>query len=113
MKWFLPSVTLVLTIALVLVLNTRLGSAPALGRFLNPYGGFWANAEPRAVAKEKMLNLAGLRGKVTVVFDDNLVPHIFAQNNYDLYYAQGYVTAMHRLWQMELQTHVAPAAFQR
>jgi penicillin amidase len=29
------------------------------------------------------------------------------RNNYDLYYAQGYVTAIHRLWQMELQTHFA------
>jgi penicillin amidase len=36
-----------------------------------------------------------------------MVPHIFAQNNHDLYFAQGYVTAMHRLWQMEFQTHAA------
>ncbi len=107
MKWLLPSLTLVLTVGLVSVLNTKLGTVPALGQFLNPYGGFWANAEPRTVAREKALNLEGLRGKVTVVFDDNLVPHIFAQNNHDLYYAQGYVTAMHRLWQMELQTHFA------
>src|SRR5690606_37653864 len=30
-----------------------------------------------------------------------------AQNNEDLYLAQGYITAMHRLWQMEFQTHAA------
>jgi penicillin amidase len=36
-----------------------------------------------------------------------MIPHIFAQNDHDLYYAQGYVTAMHRLWQMDFQTRFA------
>ncbi len=80
---------------------------PPLGKFMNPFGGFWANAEPRNAGKDKNLNLHGLRGEVKVVFDDNMVPHIFAASNHDLYFAQGYVTAMHRLWQMELQTHFA------
>ena len=32
---------------------------------------------------------------------------LLAQNEADLYRAQGYVTAQHRLWQMEFQTHFA------
>ena len=31
----------------------------------------------------------------------------FAQNNHDLYKAQGYLTAKHRLWQIEFQTYAA------
>ena len=36
--------------------------------------------------------------------DNRMVPHIFAQNDHDLAYAQGYVTAMDRLWQMDIAT---------
>ncbi|HYC85171.1 MAG TPA: penicillin acylase family protein, partial [Chryseosolibacter sp.] len=48
-----------------------------------------------------------MKGPVTVAFDSLMIPHIFAENDDDLYLAQGYVTAMHRLWQMEFQTHAA------
>jgi penicillin amidase len=44
---------------------------------------------------------------VSVVFDERLVPHIFAQNNEDLFYMQGYITAKYRLWQMDIQTQNA------
>ena len=36
-----------------------------------------------------------------------LIPHIYAKNDEDLFYAQGYLTAMHRLWQMEFQIKAA------
>jgi penicillin amidase len=36
-----------------------------------------------------------------------MVPHIFAENDHDLYYAQGYLTARDRLWQMDIQTRSA------
>lgn len=81
---------------------------PAFGRFLSPFQGFWRNAEAEAdFAAEQTLSLPGLRQPVTVRFDDHRVPHIFAQNDHDLYFAQGYLTARDRLWQMEFQTHVA------
>jgi penicillin amidase len=41
-----------------------------------------------------------------VVWDDRHVPHIFARNPYDLYFAQGFVTARDRLWQMEFQANL-------
>src|SRR5699024_7582842 len=34
-------------------------------------------------------------------------PHIFAQNDFDAYYVQGYLTARDRLWQMEMQSRAA------
>src|SRR5204863_2091709 len=53
------------------------------------------------------LKLSGLKDKVIVKMDDNLVPHVFANNNHDLYFAQGYITAKYRLWQMEFETAAA------
>ncbi len=46
--------------------------------------------------------LTGLRESVTVYRDAFAVPHIFAQNENDLYLAAGYVMAQDRLWQMDL-----------
>ncbi|MDZ7268763.1 MAG: penicillin acylase family protein [candidate division KSB1 bacterium] len=46
--------------------------------------------------------VAGLRHPVTVYRDGYGVPHLFAQNEEDLWRAAGYVTAQDRLWQMDL-----------
>ncbi|MDQ7849635.1 MAG: penicillin acylase family protein [Armatimonadota bacterium] len=48
------------------------------------------------------LILAGLTAPVEVVRDRWGLPHIFAQGARDLFFAQGYVHAQDRLWQMEL-----------
>ena len=48
------------------------------------------------------LHLAGLAAPVTVRRDAHGVPHIEAENQDDLFFAQGYVTAQDRLWQMDL-----------
>ncbi|MGA9670074.1 MAG: penicillin acylase family protein [Terracidiphilus sp.] len=47
------------------------------------------------------LHLAGLSAPVTVRRDAHGVPHIEAANEDDLFFAQGYVTAQDRLWQMD------------
>lgn len=52
------------------------------------------------------LRLAELHEPVEVVTDRYGVPHIYAQNEDDLYLAQGYVHAQHRLWQMELNRRI-------
>ena len=44
----------------------------------------------------------GLTAPVTIERDDHGVPHIRATSMDDLVFAQGYVTAQDRLWQMEL-----------
>jgi penicillin amidase len=48
------------------------------------------------------LKLTGLRERVTVRRDERGIPYIEAANLTDLSFAQGYVTASDRLWQMEL-----------
>lgn len=47
------------------------------------------------------LQFAGLHEPVEVLTDSYGVPHIYAQNEDDLYFAQGYIHAQERLWQME------------
>src|SRR5262245_52796322 len=46
--------------------------------------------------------LAGLAEPVDVIRDRWGVPHIYARNTDDLFFAQGYVVAQDRLWQMEM-----------
>lgn len=53
------------------------------------------------------LKLPGLSDKVEVLYDDYAIPHIYAQNEEDLFYAFGYVHAQDRLFQMELLRRVA------
>lgn len=44
---------------------------------------------------------------VYIYRDENGIPHIFAKNEHDLYFALGYVTAQDRLWQMDLSRRIA------
>jgi penicillin amidase len=46
--------------------------------------------------------LPSLRAEVRVVRDTWGVPHIYAQSSDDLFFAQGFVMAQDRLWQMEM-----------
>lgn len=80
---------------------------PALGKLVNPTSGFWANALPTDQSYPTQVHFSQLKDKVEVVYDDRLVAHVFAQNDHDLYFMQGYITAKDRLWQMEFQTHFA------
>ena len=73
---------------------------PAIGKFLNPYSGFWKNG---LVNQFDEIKLPRLKEKVTLQIDSLLIPHIYAKNDEDLYYLQGYMHAFHRLWQMEFQ----------
>lgn len=96
-----------LTIALIYFLNTKHGILPPLGKFLDPVNGFWQNAENINVWNNEQQNMNGLKEEVKVYFDERLVPHVFAKNDEDLYFMQGYITAKYRLWQMEISTHAA------
>jgi penicillin amidase len=48
------------------------------------------------------LMVPGLRESVEVIRDEWGIPHIYAENTDDLFFAQGYVSAQDRLWQMEM-----------
>ncbi|MBS1511752.1 MAG: penicillin acylase family protein [Bacteroidetes bacterium] len=94
------------TIGLIMLLDSTLLPAP-LGRLLSPQHGFWQNAEKTNEDFSADLKFPQLSGKVSVYLDDRLVPHVFAEQENDAYFVQGYLHAKFRLWQMELQTFSA------
>ncbi len=53
------------------------------------------------------LTVSGLKANVTVRRDGRGIPHIEAKSEDDLFFAQGYVMASDRLWQMDLYRRVA------
>ncbi len=59
-------------------------------------------AEARQAMIDGNLRLSGLQEEVEVLRDPWGVPHIFARNLDDLFFAQGFVQAQDRLWQMEM-----------
>ncbi|MBC8153455.1 MAG: penicillin acylase family protein [Bacteroidetes bacterium] len=108
MKYITAILVTSVTLAFVFGLSSPLGSLPAIGPLLSPFTGFWQNAEPAdSAVSGRELRISGTHEPITVVFDDLSVPHVFARNDYDVYFAQGYLTARDRLWQMEFQTHAA------
>ncbi|MFT4524856.1 MAG: penicillin amidase [Bacteroidia bacterium] len=105
---YLKAFLLILTSAALMVgLNTRMGVFPPLGKFFNPHGGFWQNAEYERESRQLDLSMLDLELPASVILDERSVPHIFAGNDRDLYFLQGFLTAKDRLWQMEFQTHAA------
>lgn len=105
MKYLKFLLSLLLTVSIFYSFNTKLGSIPPIGKFLNPATGIWQNEQNETI--EGGIEISGLQEPVTIHYDEHLIPHVFAQNELDLYKAQGYITAKHRLWQMEFQTHAS------
>lgn len=91
----------------VLEFGVSLGATqtPPLGAFLNPWEGFYRAGDANYYLDTE--RLPGLRAPVEVVYDDRLVPHLYAATESDLYYAQGFVQAQHRMFQLELTARSA------
>lgn len=51
---------------------------------------------------DKDITISGLIEPVEVMRDERGVPHIYAENEHDLYIVTGYIMAQERLWQMDL-----------
>jgi penicillin amidase len=82
----------------------------------------WVVARRALSQIEGTLTVSGLKEPVEVLRDRWGVPHIYARNTDDLYFAQGYVMAQDRLWEMEwwrrglegrLSEVLGPVAFER
>lgn len=95
-----------ITIALIYFLSIPSETSPAVGSFLSPTNGFWANIELKS-PKNTTISIKGPKEIVNIYFDNRRVPHIFAKNDADLYFAQGYVVARERLWQMDFISYAA------
>ena len=76
-------------------------------------GGFYFKSYlPNTVAPKSFpqidgeIQLAGLDGPVDIYRDHVGVPHIYATTQHDLFFAQGYIQAQDRFWQMDFWRHV-------
>jgi penicillin amidase len=67
--------------------------------------GIWFVRRPWPQVKGTIA-VKGLEAPVEVIRDQWGVPHIYAENELDLFFAQGYVHAQDRLWQMEFNRRV-------
>ena len=85
----LPRILLWLLLAILLILVALVGYAYHVAHSALPH-------------LDGQLPLAGLSAVVTVTRDQHGVPTIEAANLADLFFAQGYVTAQDRLWQMDI-----------
>ena len=68
------------------------------------FAWYWHASLPKV---DGSLKLAGLHGAVDIVRDRDGVPHIYAKDSDDAFYALGFVHAQDRLWQMEMNRRIA------
>jgi penicillin G amidase len=76
-------------------------------------GGYYFKSYlPNTVAPQSFpqidgeIKLDGLNGPVDVYRDKMGIPHIYASTPHDLFFAQGYVHAQDRFWQMDVSRHI-------
>ena len=50
--------------------------------------------------------LAGLSAPVDVLRDERGIPHVYADTPEDLFFAQGFVHAQDRFWEMDFRRHI-------
>nr|WP_229683141.1 penicillin acylase family protein [Virgibacillus oceani]GGG77096.1 beta-lactam antibiotic acylase [Virgibacillus oceani] len=86
---------------LLITLGLLILIAAALAIFANAY------INKSLAQVEGTIELAMLENEVTVITDKNGVPHIKAENEHDLFIAQGYIQAQSRMFQMELSRRQA------
>jgi penicillin amidase len=92
----------------------RLGLGVLIIFILLGAGGtfYFKNYLPNTVAPKSFpkidgkIQLDGLDGVVDIYRDQMGIPHIYATTQHDLFFAQGYVHAQDRFWQMDAWRHI-------
>ena len=93
------STALVASILVLVVFSMPILGLPSLGELLFPGNGLWTvPGEPQS----EMLYVDGMDDEVTVIRDEWGIPHIYASSDKDLFFAQGYLHAQDRYFQMDL-----------
>ncbi len=91
---------IVITIVFLAIFSIPLLGIPPLGNLLFPGNGVWK--VPGELPSAERLNIPELSGEVSVIRDEWGVPHIFAEYEADMFFAQGYCHAQDRLFQMDM-----------
>ncbi len=81
-----------------------------MGPLLSASTGIWKHRATTTREVQELLHKATTQAgfkEVRLEFDTNSVPRILAKSNEALYFAQGFLTAYYRLWQMDFLSRVA------
>src|ERR1700682_366213 len=89
---------LIVIVALLLLLVIALAGA---------WGWLYTAAHSALPQLDGTIAVPSLRAPVSVARDAHGVPHLTAASLEDLFFAQGYVTAQDRLWQMDMSRRFA------
>jgi penicillin amidase len=86
------------------ILLVLFGILVSLSLILIVYGIFLVHRSFPKISGE--LQLSGLNGPVDIYRDSNGIPQIYATTTHDLFFAEGYIHAQDRFWQMDFWRHV-------
>ncbi|BDZ55939.1 penicillin acylase family protein [Agromyces marinus] len=86
------------------VLVVLLASVLVLGAAAVGYG--WWTIQRSFPTESGRIAVPGLQASVTVYRDDAGIPQLVAETDHDLLFAQGYVHAQDRFWEMDFRRHV-------
>jgi len=99
---------LIALVSLTYALSSQMFNVPPLGKLLDPFIGAVQNEKEQDFSSTlRVVDKTGLADPVDVFFDSRHVPHIFARNTESLYFAQGYMAAYFRLWQMDFLSYAS------
>lgn len=92
------STALIVTVLVIVIFSMSILGFQ-LGNLLFPGNGLWTvTGEPES----HLLYIDGMDNEVTVIRDEWGIPHIYASSDNDLFFAQGYLHAQDRYFQMDL-----------
>lgn len=98
---------MVLSVVVFAVFSVPVGPLPGLGSLLDPTTGLWSVSFFGRGLQTQTINVHGLSAPVTIVRDVTGVPHVYATNFTDGWFALGFAHAQDRLWQMDIQYRAA------
>ena len=75
-----------------------------------PVWGYWFARRPWSPTAGRIV-VHGLAAPVEMIRDRLGIPHLYARNETDLFFAQGYAHAQDRLWQMHFNRMIADGTF--
>lgn len=101
--WLFWSLLLILLTAF---LHFKWGNLPPFGKLLSPFEGA-LQITLQDFQKPGKYEIKGKSGTIHIELDSDLIPHISANSIEDMFMAQGFITAQHRLWQMDFQNRAA------
>src|SRR5215470_6418720 len=90
-----------ITVVILIVVISLLAAAPHRGRAIQTRD-LKQQALSALAQTEGRIKLRGLQKPVKVLRDEWGIAHIYAETQDDLFFAQGFVAAQDRLWQMDL-----------